>query len=201
MILGATEPLDHPGVRGEVGGDALDCEAGPSGSQGYRNEHLITKVHIESHARVKVFEEPVDGFACDLFGRLASATQCAGPAKTVIEFGTEEQRCAGHSAFSHARSTCASIPRSASNTCARAPILSTMCWGKLAAIDRPHMRLIGPRSVIASGRKDLSSVPALLPRMRASIRPPPIGYHPVRTVRSSATMPISLNTAPQMWST
>ena len=59
----------------------------------------------------------------------------------------------GHSAFSHARSTCGSIPRSASNTCARAAILSTMCWGKLAAIDRPQMRLIGPRSVIASGRK------------------------------------------------
>ena len=31
-------------------------------------------------------------------------------------------------------------------------ILSTMCWGKLAAIDRPHICLIGPRSLIASGR-------------------------------------------------
>ena len=49
--VGATEPLDHPGVRGQVGSDALDCEAGPSGGQGCRNEHLITKVHIESHAR------------------------------------------------------------------------------------------------------------------------------------------------------
>ena len=110
-------------------------------------------MHIESHARVKVSEEPLDGFACDLLGRLTSATQCADPAKTVSEFGAEEQgyaRTLGLPACSfHMRI----YPAFGEQHLCRAPILSTMCWGKLAAIDRPQMRLIGPRSVIASGRK------------------------------------------------